>query len=242
VTSETDLREQLATCARIFAMQGLLGLHGHVSVYQPQTKQVLITPGSGSDKANLRAEQMIPADLDGQPLEGKLRPPLEWPIHMKLHAARADALAIAHLHPPYATLFTIAKRPYKPITMHSGIFSKGVPLYTEAHLITTPERGAKLLQVIGDKRAAFMRGHGITVVARDLQELLHTTLALENDALKTLQAETLGEVGTLSAEEVGILEEEIRIETVAPRTWHYFSTLEARWDRQPGSGRSELFP
>ena len=31
MASETELREQLATCARIFAMQGLIGLYGHVS-------------------------------------------------------------------------------------------------------------------------------------------------------------------------------------------------------------------
>jgi hypothetical protein len=72
--------------------------------------------------------------------------------------------------------------------------------------------------------------------------LLHTTLALENDALKTLQAAALGEVGTLSAEEVAVLEQEITLDMVAPRTWTYFTTLEARWDRQPASGRSALFP
>ena len=242
MTAESDLKEQLATCARIFAMQGLLGLHGHVSVYQPETKRVLITPGSGSDKANLRAEHMIAAGLDGNPLEGKMRPPLEWPIHMALHAARPDALAIAHLHPPYATLFAVAKRAYQPITVHSAIFSAGIPLYTEAHLIETPERGQKLLKVIGDKRAAFMRAHGITVVGRNLRELLHATLALENDALKTLQAETLGGVGTLSAEECRIVNEEVKLENVAQRTWVYYAMLEARWDHQPGSGRTELFP
>jgi L-fuculose-phosphate aldolase len=240
--SENELKDQLATCARILAMQGLLGLHGHISVYQPETKRVLITPGAGSDKANLRAEQMVAADLNGQPFDGKGRPPLEWPIHMMLHAARPDALAIAHLHPPYATLFAIAKREYKPITMHSGIFGKGIPIYPDAHLITTRERGEKLSKVIGDRRAAFQRGHGTTIVARNIEELLHTTLALENDALKTLQAGALGEVGTLSAQEVATLAEEIKIEMVAPRTWTYFSTLEARWDRQPASGRSELFP
>jgi ribulose-5-phosphate 4-epimerase/fuculose-1-phosphate aldolase len=217
-------------------------LHGHVSVYQTAAKRVLITPGSGSDKANLRAEHMIPADLDGKPLEGKMGPPREWPIHMALHAARPDAIAIAHLHPPYATLFAIATREYKPLTMHSSIFAGGVPIYREAHLITTPERGTKLLKVIGDKRAAFMRAHGITVVGRNLQELLHATLALENDALKTLQAEAMGGVGTLSDEECRIAEKETSIEHVAGRTWTYYTTLEARWDRQPASGRTTLFP
>ena len=242
MTSETGLREDLATCTRIFAMQGLIGLHGHVSVFDPETKRVLITPGSGSDKANLRAEHMIAAGLDGKPLDGKGRPPLEWPIHMALHAARPDALAIAHLHPPYSTLFAVAQREYRPITVHSAIFADGIPIYPEAHLIETPERGQKLLKIIGDKRAAFLRAHGITVIGRNLRELLHATLALENDACKTLQAEALGGVGTLSAEECRIVNQEIKLEVIAQRTWTYFALLEARWDRQPASGRMDLFP
>jgi L-fuculose-phosphate aldolase len=242
MASESDLREKLATCARIFAMQGLLGLHGHVSAYQPDTRRVLFTPGSGSDKANLRAADMIAADLDGKPLEGRMGPPREWPIHTAIHRARADALAIAHLHPPYATLFAIAKREYKPVTMQSTIFAAGVPIYREAHLITTAERGEKLRQVIGDKRAAFMRAHGITVVGRTIEELLHATLALENDAIKTLQAEAMGGIGVLSDEECRVANAETSIEHLAERTWTYYATLEARWDRQPNSGRMPLFP
>lgn len=241
MATENELREQLATCARIFAMQGMLGLHGHVSVYQPEAKRLLITPGAGSDKANLRADDMVLAGLDGKALDGK-RPPLEWPIHTALHAARADAIAIAHLHPPHATLFSIAEREYRPLTMHSGLFAKGVASYGEAHLITSVERGERLRQAMGDKRAAFQRAHGITVVARNIPELLHTTLSLENDALKTLQAATLGGVRTLGPAEVALLEEEIKIEMVAPRTWTYYTTLEARWDRQPASGIGALFP
>ena len=100
MTSEKDLREQLATCTRIFAMQGMIGVFGHVSVYQPGIKRVLITPGMGSDKGNLRPEDMVPTDLDGKPLEGNNGPPVEWPIHTALHGARADVLAFAHLHTP----------------------------------------------------------------------------------------------------------------------------------------------
>jgi L-fuculose-phosphate aldolase len=241
MASETELREQLATCARIMAMQGLLGLHGHISVYQPEAKRMLISPGAGSDKANLRADDMVLAGLDGKGLDGK-RPPLEWPIHTAIHAARADARAIAHLHPPYATLFSISQREYRPITMHSGLFGKGIAIYREAHLVTSVERGARLRDALGDKRAAFQRAHGITVVARTVPELLHISLCLENDALKTLQAASLGELGTLGAEEIAVLEKEITLEMVAPRTWTYFTALEARWDRQPNSGRTPLFP
>ena len=242
MTTEKDLREQLATCTRIFAMQGMIGVFGHVSVYQPQTKRVLITPGMGSDKGSLRAEDMIPSDLDGNPLEGDERPPVEWPIHTTLHGARADALAVAHLHTPYATLFAIAKRQFQPVTLQGAIFSDGVPLYPEAQLITNPSRGSALLKVIGDKRAALLRGHGIVVVGQNLQEVLYTALVLEDDAKKSMQALTLGELGTISPEECRAFGAEIALERRAQRAWNYFCSLESRWDRQPATARSELFP
>jgi len=240
--SEKDLREQLATCTRIFAMQGMIGVFGHVSVYQPETKRVFITPGMGSDKGSLRAEDMLITDLDGKPLEGREGPPVEWPIHTALHGARADAVAVAHLHTPYATLFTIAKREFQPVTLQGAIFSEGVPLYPQAQLITTPARGSSLLKVIGDKRAVLLRGHGIVAAGQNLQEVLFASLVLEDDAKKTMQAATLGEVGTISPEECRTFGAEIALERRAQRAWNYFCSLEARWDRQPATGRSELFP
>lgn len=242
MTSEKELREQLATCTRIFAMQGMIGLFGHVSVFQPETKTVFITPGMGSDKGSLRPEDMVPMDLDGKPIAGKEGPPVEWPIHTALHGARPDAVSVAHLHTPNATMFAIAKRRFQPVTLQGAIFSDGVPLYPEAHLITNPERGNALMKVIGDKRAALLRGHGIVVAGQNLQEVLYTALVLEDDAKKTLQAAALGEVGTISPEDCRAFGAEIALERRAQRAWNYFCSLESRWDRQPATGRSELFP
>ena len=98
------------------------------------------------------------------------------------------------------------------------------------------------MKVIGDKRAVLLRGHGIVVVGQNLQEVLYTSLVLEDDTKKTLQAVTLGEVGTISPEECRTFGAEIALERRAQRAWNYFCSLEARWDRQPGTGRSELFP
>ena len=242
MTSENDLREQLATCTRIFAMQGMIGVFGHVSVYQPETKWVLINPGMGSDKGSLRAEQMICTDLDGKPLGGKEGPPVEWPIHTTLHAVRQDAMAVAHLHTPYATLFTIAKRDFRPVTLQGTIFSEGIPLYPEAQLITTPARANSLCKVMANNRAVLLRGHGIVVAGKNLQEILFASLVLEDDAKKTMQAAALGEIGTISPEECRAFGAEVALERRAQRAWNYFCSLEARWDRQPATGRSELFP
>jgi L-fuculose-phosphate aldolase len=242
MTVESQSRERLATLARIFAMQGMLGLFGHVSIYDPKTKRVFISPGMGSDKANLRAADMVLTDLDGRPIEGDGFPPVEWPIHTALHGTREDALAVAHLHSPYATLFAIAKRKFSPVTLQGAMFSGGVPLYNHAHLITTPTRGERLAKVIGKKRAALLRAHGIVVVGRNLQEVLYTSLVLEDDSKKSVQAASLGTLGSISPEECRAFGAEIALERRAQRAWDYFSRLEARWDRQPATGRAELFP
>jgi ribulose-5-phosphate 4-epimerase/fuculose-1-phosphate aldolase len=126
--------------------------------------------------------------------------------------------------------------------LQGAIFNEGVPLYPEAQLITNPERGNALLKVIGNKRAALLRGHGIVVVGLNLQEVLYTALVLEDDTKKTLQAATLGDVGTIGDQECRAFGAEIALERRAQRAWNYFASLEARWDRQPATGRSELFP
>ena len=109
-------------------------------------------------------------------------------------------------------------------------------------MITNPSRGEALLKVIGDKRAVLLRGHGIVVAGKNLQEVLYTSLVLEDDTKQSWQAAALGEVGTISPEECRAFGAEIALERRAQRAWNYFSSIEARWDHQPASGKSELFP
>jgi ribulose-5-phosphate 4-epimerase/fuculose-1-phosphate aldolase len=185
---------------------------------------------------------MIPIDLDGKALDGTTLPPIEWPIHTALHGARTDALAVAHLHTPYATLFTIAKREFHPVTLQGTIFGEGVPLYKEAHLVTTPQRGDNLLRTIGSHRAVLMRGHGIVVAGKSLAEVLFASLILEDDAKKTMQAAALGPVDHFTAEECRGFNAEIDFERRSKRAWEFFTRLESTWDRQGGTGKIELFP
>src|ERR1041385_9485692 len=98
--NEDEAREQLAQLARIFAMQGMLGLFGHLSVYNPEKKRVFITPGMGSDKGQLRPEDMVPCDLDGKP-QGSGRPPVEWPIHTRSEERRVGKESRARWAPSH---------------------------------------------------------------------------------------------------------------------------------------------
>src|SRR5205823_3413419 len=137
---------------------------------------------------NTHPEDHFVFALDGRILEGEGRPPLEWPIHTAIHAARPDARAVAHLHSPFATLFAVAHREFRPVLIPGGLFADGVPIYAERRLITTPERGQRLMEVLGHRRAVLLRGHGVAVAGVDLQEVLYASIMLEDNARAAVQA------------------------------------------------------
>ena len=237
MSAETTLREKLSACTRIFAMQELLGLFGHISAYDPEEGRVYFSPSMGVDKTAVQVDHILVSDIDGKALEGDQRLPAEWPIHTVLHGRRKDALAVAHLHSPYATVFAIAQREFHPVTLQGTVFGGGLPVYQEAALVRSIEQGKNLADVIGDKPAAFMRGHGIVVVARDVEQMLYASLILEDEAQKWIQAAGLGHVGIMNHHDCQTFDGIAEFPGRAQRCWRYFSELERRWDRQPGTGR-----
>jgi L-fuculose-phosphate aldolase len=236
MTTETILREKLSTCTRIFAMQELLGLFGHISAYDPATRRVYMSPTMGFDKAMVQADDVQVGNLAGEALEGDKRLAMEWPIHMVLHGKRDDALAIAHLHAPYATLFSISKRPFLPVTLQGSVFSRGLPVFDDPKLVTTVDLGKKLADVVGDGPAAFMRGHGIVVVARDVEQMLYASLILEDEARKHVEVAALGDYRCFEHDDCVHFDGDAHFPMRAQRCWQYFTTLEKRWDRNPGTG------
>lgn len=237
MTTETVLREKLSTCTRILAMQELIGLFGHISTYDPEAGRVYICPGMGSDKTLVRPDDILALNLEGRVMDGEAHVPVEWPIHTVLHGRRADALAVAHLHSPYATLFSITDREYRPVTLQGSIFGGGIPLYDEPNLVKTPEQGMDLAKIMGDGRAIFMRGHGVVVVARDVEEMLFASLLLEDEARKWVSAASLGEVRPFSNDDCAAFGAEADLSRRAHRAWPYLKEMEERWNRQPGTGR-----
>ena len=236
MASEDVLREKLSACVRIMNMQGLMGLFGHVSTYEPEKGRIYFSPSRGADKSIVKPDELVVADLEGKVLDGKGSVPKEWPIHTAVHRARPDVLAVAHLHSPYSTLFAVASCPYRPVTLQGAVFGDGIPLFKEPHLITTPALGGKVAKLMGKKRAVLLRGHGTVVGGGDVEEMLYATMILEDDARKATQARPLGKLQVFSPAECRRFDSEEPFAPRSQRAWHYFTQLEARWDRQPTTG------
>ena len=72
--------------------QGLVvGSGGNVSGRDPQSGLVVIKP-SGVKFAKLTPQSMVVVDLDGQVVEGEMKPSVDTGIHLYLYRHRPDVL------------------------------------------------------------------------------------------------------------------------------------------------------
>ena len=105
------LREQLYSLHLELPKNNLVAwTSGNVSARDPETGYVVIKP-SGVRYEHLRPEHMVITDLDGQIVEGHLKPSSDTASHLYIYRRRPEVGGIVHTHSPYATAFAAVKRP-----------------------------------------------------------------------------------------------------------------------------------
>ena len=89
---------------------------------------VVIKP-SGVDYDDLRPEHMVVTDLDGNIVEGNLRPSSDLDTHTLLYREFPEIGAVVHTHSEYATSFAQAELPIPAFgTTHADYFYGPVPV------------------------------------------------------------------------------------------------------------------
>jgi L-ribulose-5-phosphate 4-epimerase len=124
-----DLKREAYEANLALPRQGLINLtFGNASAIDRGRAIFAIKP-SGVDYAVLQPEDMVLVDLEGQQVEGRLRPSSDTPTHRRLFLAFDAIGGVVHTHSSYATAFAQAGRPI-PIfgTTHADYFFGDVPV------------------------------------------------------------------------------------------------------------------
>ncbi|MGQ9731274.1 MAG: L-ribulose-5-phosphate 4-epimerase AraD [Candidatus Zipacnadales bacterium] len=101
---------------------------GNVSGIQREQGLVVIKP-SGVRYEEMRPQQMVVVDLDGNVVEGKLRPSSDTPTHLVLYREFEGIGGVAHTHSTYATAWAQACRGLPCYgTTHADNFRGEVPV------------------------------------------------------------------------------------------------------------------
>lgn len=116
---------------------------GNVSAIDRQSGLVVIKP-SGVSYDDMQPEDMVVVDLDGNIVEGRLRPSSDTPTHLEIYKAFSEVGAVVHTHSTYATAWAQACKSLPSLgTTHADTFHCAVPCTGE---MTTE-------QIMGDYEA-----------------------------------------------------------------------------------------
>ncbi|OYW76475.1 MAG: L-ribulose-5-phosphate 4-epimerase [Verrucomicrobia bacterium 12-59-8] len=124
-----DLREQVCAANRALEPSGLVRLTwGNVSGIDRASGLWAIKP-SGVDYLELTPADVVVLDLEGQIVEGRLRPSSDTKTHLALYREFPEIGGITHTHSLHATMFAQAGREIPCFgTTHADHFHGTVPL------------------------------------------------------------------------------------------------------------------
>jgi L-ribulose-5-phosphate 4-epimerase len=124
-----DLREQVLEANLDLVRRGLvLSTFGNASGVARDQRLIVIKP-SGVPYEEMNPEHLVVADMQGQVIEGSLRPSSDLPTHAALYRAFPSVGGIAHTHSEYATAWAQARKSIPCFgTTHADYFHGPIPL------------------------------------------------------------------------------------------------------------------
>ena len=131
--------------------------------------------------------------LDGEVVAGGARRHSEVYIHSEIFKARADVGCVLHTHPPYSIALSASGRPLKAYSQPGALFRDSLGSYDDTiNLIRSPEMGAGVARALGSRRAVLLKNHGVVVAGASIEEVVISTIMLENAAMIQMIAEAAG--------------------------------------------------
>ena len=165
---------------------------GNVSGIDREGGRIVIKP-SGVEYESMTVDDMVVVDVQGNVIDGHLRPSSDTPTHLELYKAFPGIGGIVHTHSTYATMFAQACREIPCLgTTHADHFNGPVPVtrfLTAGQVRQGYERetGKLIIERFAglnpaDTPAVLVAGHAPFVWGRNAAHAVRNSLILERVA------------------------------------------------------------
>ena len=177
---------------------------GNVSARDPESGLVVIKP-SGIPYDELRPEHHVVVNLEGDVVEGTLKPSSDTASHLYIYRHRPDVNGAVHTHSRYATAFAAVGRPIPVyLTAMGDEFGGPIPCAGFA-LIGDEEIGRQVVEHIGSSPAVLLKKHGVFTVGSTAEAAVKAAVMVEDVAHTVWIALQLGQPEEIPAEDVAKL-------------------------------------
>ncbi len=185
-------RDELVLLARTLWREGYDDhIAGHITYRQPDGT-FLCNPWYIL-WSELRPEQVIRIDIEGNVVEGDWPAPLGIPLHLELHKLRDDVLVAMHNHPRYGTVWADAGR-VPPIYDQSSALGGGELVLVDEYNggVNNAAAARSAVEAMGGADIALLANHGVFVLGNSVRAVHQRAVALEQRCRSAWHVEALG--------------------------------------------------
>ncbi|MEM0328761.1 MAG: class II aldolase/adducin family protein [Nitrososphaerota archaeon] len=205
-----DVMEGILMVSRKLFEEGLVkSTFGVVSARIPDTDYVVITP-SGFSKERVAKENLVVVNLDGEVVQGKLRPSSETPMHVYVHKRIPEAKCVVHTHSPMATVFAILEIDIPCLTTEQAhAFEGRVPVVRNYSYpgTTKMDELESIVEALRRSKVALLRKHGVITYGVSYEEALDNAVVVEELAKSAIFALLLGKPEELTEADIEYMRE-----------------------------------
>ncbi len=177
---------------------------GNVSARDPETGYVAIKP-SGVRYEDLHPNHIVILDLDGNIVEGDLKPSSDTASHLYIYRHRADVGGIVHTHSPYATAFAAVGRSI-PVVLTAIADEFGGPIPCGGFALIGDEAiGEVVVESLGNSPAVLLKNHGVFTVGKSAEAAVKAAVMTEDNARTVWLALQIGHPDEIPPEDVAKL-------------------------------------
>ncbi|CAM4089323.1 class II aldolase/adducin family protein [Bordetella muralis] len=205
IEQELQVREDLAAAYRLVAHFGMDdSIYTHISARVPgRTDQFFINP-FGMLFKDITASSLVKIDTEGRVIEDTPYDvnPAGFTIHSAVHAARHDAMCVAHTHTVAGVAVSSLKCGLQPCNQWALQFYNRVAYHEFEGIALNLQEREHLVADLGDKaRAMILRNHGLLTLGRTVAEAFILMLNLDRACKVQLAIQSSGqEINPLSPE------------------------------------------
>ncbi len=194
-------REQLVNIMQRIYDGGMTTLSGGNLSVRDGEGNIWITP-AGVDKGKLTPADMMCVSPDGR-VEGLHRPSSELPFHLAIYNRRPDFGAVVHAHPPALVSFSIAREVPNTRIIPQANRVCGTVGYAPYALPGSEQLGENIAETFASGcNIVILENHGMASGGENLLQAFQRLETLDFCARTLIQAQALGDVHTLTDEQL----------------------------------------
>lgn len=185
-------RKEIIEASLIILKSGfVIGTWGNMSTRIVGDELVAITP-SGVEYDKLIPENIPIVDMEGNLIDGNMKPSIDLRLHLDIYKSRPDINAIIHTHSVHCTAMAVARKPIPAACEDLVQIVGGEVRVSPYRLPHAEDFSTVILSTLENRQAVIMANHGLLSAGSHLKEAVKIAFVCEKAAHASILAASLG--------------------------------------------------